>query len=42
MSKSEAPIPHRVYPIPKSLREAMSNAREKRELTIRGFIAEAV
>lgn len=42
MSKAEAPIPHRVYRVPESLREALAQAREKRELTIRGFIAEAV
>lgn len=39
---TEAPIPHRVYRLPESLREAIGQAREKRELTIRGFIAEAV
>ena len=38
----DAPIPHRVYRIPESLRGAIGAAREKRELTIRGFIAEAV
>lgn len=39
---AENPVPHRVYRLPEALREAIGQAREKRELTIRAFIAEAI
>ena len=39
---NDSVVPHRVYRITESLREAMSEARERRELTIRAFIADAI